>query len=175
VQGYSTDITVHEHFVYAVPSSISLQDVGPLMCAGITVYSPLARHVLGKANQTVGVAGFGGLGSMAVKVARAMGATVVVFSRSDAKKAVAAALGAELIVTSDAAAVAAHARTVDVIIDTISEPHDVNSLLQTLKVGGALVMVGATAEPHKISGMALIFNRISSLFPCLVWCFTRSW
>lgn len=157
--GYSTAITVDEHFVFAVPASISLPEAGPLLCAGITVYSPLARHVLGQAGKTVGVAGFGGLGSMAVRIAKAMGAHVVVFSRSDAKKAAAEALGAELVATSDAAAMAARARTVDVIIDTVSGVHDVNSLVHTLKVGGALVMVGAEPKPHEISGFGLIFAR----------------
>lgn len=158
--GYSSDIVVDSHFVYKAPANLPLAAVGPLMCAGVTTFAPLARHVLGKANQRVGVVGLGGLGHMAVKIAKAMGAEVVVFSRSTAKAAAAAHLGASLVATSDAAAMGAAARSLDVVVDTVSGEHDVNALLHTLKVGGKLVMVGAEPKPHAISGFALIMARV---------------
>jgi len=156
--GYSTDITVHKNFVFKVPEGMPLEHAGPLCCAGITTYSPLARHVLGKPDKVVGVVGFGGLGMMAVKLAVAMGAKVTVFSRSDAKKAEAAALGADLVVQSDEDAMKKLFRTFDVILDTVSAPHDINSAISTLKAyDGTYVLIGGVPQPYELKGMALLF------------------
>eukprot|EP00187_Rhodella_violacea_P010278 CAMPEP_0174912990 /NCGR_PEP_ID=MMETSP0167-20121228/80077_1 /TAXON_ID=38298 /ORGANISM="Rhodella maculata, Strain CCMP736" /LENGTH=312 /DNA_ID=CAMNT_0016157671 /DNA_START=769 /DNA_END=1704 /DNA_ORIENTATION=+ len=140
--GYSTAITVNSHFVFRIPDAIPLEYFGPLLCAGITTFSPLNRHIMqagGGAGKTVGVIGFGGLGHMAVKLAKAMGAEVVVISRSDAKKAAAEKLGAEIMAHGDAAAVATATRKFDVILDTVSAKHAVAPLVGMLKVGGTYV------------------------------------
>jgi uncharacterized zinc-type alcohol dehydrogenase-like protein len=157
--GYSTGITVHSRFCYTVPDGMPLEVAGPLCCAGITTYSPLARHVKGKANQAVGVVGFGGLGHMAVKIAKAMGATVTVFSRSDAKKAEAEALGATLTVYTDKAQMGALFRTLDCILDTVSAPHEINDLIATLKpYTGVITMLGGVPQPYSVAGFPMIFN-----------------
>lgn len=157
--GYSTGITVHQRFCFSVPEGMPLEHAGPLCCAGITTYSPLARYVKGKTNQAVGVVGFGGLGHMAVKIAVAMGAKVTVFSRSEAKKADAEALGASLAVYTDAAAMTALFRTFDLIVDTVAAPHEINGLISTLKpFTGIISMIGGVPEPYKVAGFPMIFN-----------------
>eukprot|EP00187_Rhodella_violacea_P003720 CAMPEP_0174887076 /NCGR_PEP_ID=MMETSP0167-20121228/2300_1 /TAXON_ID=38298 /ORGANISM="Rhodella maculata, Strain CCMP736" /LENGTH=368 /DNA_ID=CAMNT_0016123379 /DNA_START=61 /DNA_END=1167 /DNA_ORIENTATION=- len=162
--GYSTAITVDSHFVFALPDALPMEYVGPLLCAGVTTFSPLNRHVLkagGGAGKTIGVVGFGGLGHMAVKLAKAMGCKVVVISRSDAKKADAAKLGAEILAHGDAEAVAAAARKFDVILDTVSAKHDVAPLVGMLKVGGKFVILGAPPGNFELSAFALLFSRHS--------------
>ena len=162
--GYSTDIVVDEHFVFQVPEKIQLEHAGPLLCAGITTFSPLNRHILqkgGGAGKNVGVVGFGGLGHMAVKLAKAMGASVTVFSRSDKKAAAAKTLGADLLVHSDEEALKGAARKFDVILDTVSNPHPMMPLVGTLKVGGSFVLVGGVAQPFEVGAFPLLFNRHS--------------
>ncbi|CAE8607406.1 unnamed protein product [Polarella glacialis] len=157
--GYSTDITVHKRFVFKVPEGMKLEHAGPLCCAGITTYAPLARHVKGKVDQNVGVVGFGGLGHMAVKIAIAMGAKVTIFSRNDAKKADAAALGADLVVTSDTAAIGGLFRHFDCILDTVSCHHEINSIISTLKAyTGILVLIGGVPQPYELAGFPMVFN-----------------
>lgn len=157
--GYSTGITVHQRFCYTVPEGMPLEHAGPLCCAGITTYAPLARYVKGKENQAVGIVGFGGLGHMAVKIAKAMGAQVTVFSRSDAKKAAAEALGASLVVYTDKEAMGALFRTFDLIVDTVSAPHEINDLIATLKpYHGVLSMIGGVPQPYSVGGFPMIFN-----------------
>jgi alcohol dehydrogenase (NADP+) len=157
--GYSTSITVHKRFVFKVPEGMALEHAGPLCCAGITTYSPLARYIKGKANQTVGVVGFGGLGMMAVKIAKAMGASVTVFSRSDAKKAEAAALGADLVVQTDEAAIGALFRKFDLIVDTVAMPHEINGLISTLKAyTGMYCLIGGVPQPYQLAAFPMIFN-----------------
>ncbi|CAE8586066.1 unnamed protein product [Polarella glacialis] len=134
------------------------EHAGPLCCAGITTYAPLARHMKGKADQHVGLVGFGGLGHMAVKIAIAMGAKVTIFTRSDAKKADAAALGAELVVTSDTAAIGALFRRFDCILDTVSN-HEINSIISTLKAyTGTLVLIGGVPQPYELASFPMVFN-----------------
>jgi len=157
--GYSTSITVNSHFVYAVPDSMKLEVAGPLLCSGITMYSPLNRHIKGKPNQKVGVVGFGGLGVMGVKIAKAMGADVVIFSRNKDKEEEAKALGAEILVYSDEEAVRAASRTFNVILDTVSVSHPLDKIISTLKVGGALVLIGGVPTPVPISPLTLLMNR----------------
>jgi len=157
--GYSTDITVHQRFVFKVPEGMPLEVAGPLCCAGITTYAPLARHVKGKKDQHVGVVGFGGLGMMAAKISKAMGAKVTIFSRSDAKKAEAAALGADLVATSDSDSIAAMSRSIDTILDTVSEFHDIGKLISTLKpVTGTLVLLGGVVKPFELPAFSLLFS-----------------
>eukprot|EP00457_Paulinella_chromatophora_P006176 gb/GEZN01006194.1/.p1 GENE.gb/GEZN01006194.1/~~gb/GEZN01006194.1/.p1 ORF type:complete len:430 (+),score=60.88 gb/GEZN01006194.1/:32-1321(+) len=157
--GYSESITVNETFVYKLPEGISLEVAGPLLCAGVTTYSPLARHVLGKKNQVVGVVGLGGLGHMAVQIAMAMGAKVTVFSRNLEKQAAAEALGATLVAHTDLTAMAMLARSFDVILDTVAAKHDIAGLIDCLKVGCSLVMLGGVAEPTDLHVFPLIFGR----------------
>ena len=157
--GYTTAITVNKRFVFAVPDGMDLEVAGPLMCAGITMYSPLNRHVKGQGKKSVGVLGFGGLGHMGVKLAVAMGADVTVLSRNLNKKEAAEKLGAKILAHGDAEAVKAAFRTFDVILDTVSVPHDINSLLSTLKVGGALVTIGGVSKPFEVSAFGLLMNR----------------
>src|SRR5690606_5078993 len=117
--------------------------------------------VKGKANQTVGVVGFGGLGHMAIKIAKAMGANVVAFSRSNAKLKQAEALGVKLIVSSDTNAVAEAARSIDTILDTVSAEHDIMELIRTLKVDGVYVLLGGVPKPYQVPALPLIFSRYS--------------
>ena len=158
--GYSSEITVRSEFVFAVPDAMKLEYAGPLLCAGITTFSPLNRHVLKKGgNKNVGVVGFGGLGQMAIKLAKAMNSKVTVLSRSTSKKGQAAALGADILAHSDAQALANAKFQFDVIIDTVSAPHEVQPLLQTLKVGGTYVCIGGVPQPMAISAFSLISNN----------------
>ncbi|GAX20366.1 cinnamyl-alcohol dehydrogenase [Fistulifera solaris] len=163
--GYSSAITVNEHFVFHIPPSMKMEYAGVLLCAGITTFSPLNRHILqkgGGAGKTVGVVGFGGLGQMAVKLAKAMNVDrIVVFSRNNSKKADAEALGAELLVHSDASAMDQAARSIDLILDTVSAPHAIAPLMNTLKVGGNYVLLGAVAKPMEVGAFPLIFSRHS--------------
>ena len=161
--GYSDKIVVNQRFVFQIPTSISMEAAGPLLCAGITVFSPLNRHVLKKAGdgkkRHVGVVGFGGLGHMAVQIAKAMGADVTVFSRSNKKEAQAHALGANLLVHTDEKALSEQVRAFDTIIDTVSESHPVASIVGTLKVGGTMVLLGAIGAPFQVSAFPLLANN----------------
>lgn len=159
--GYSEEIVVHERFVFALPENLAMEYVGPLLCAGITTYSPLNRYVKGKENQTVGVVGFGGLGMMTVKLAKAMGADVTVFSRGTSKMDKAEAVGAKLVDHGDAEKLQAMARTMDTIIDTVSTGHEVAGIIGTLKVGGMYCFLGGVPTPYPISAFQLLFNRYS--------------
>jgi uncharacterized zinc-type alcohol dehydrogenase-like protein len=157
--GYSTHIVVDEAFALKVKKGQPLERVAPLLCAGITTYSPLKRFGARKGTR-VGVLGLGGLGHMAVKIAAAMGAKVTVLSGSASKRPDAKRLGAaEFALTKDAAVMAKLAGTLDLIVDTVSGTHDVNALLALLNTGGTLVMVGASPKPHEIASFPLILGR----------------
>jgi len=147
--GYSERIVVDERFVLRVrhPEE-QLAAVAPLLCAGITTYSPL-RHWNAGPGRTVGIVGIGGLGHMGIKLARALGAHVVAFTTSESKRGDAEALGAhEVVVSRDAAALAARARSLDLIVNTVAAPHDLDAYLALLKRDGTMVLVGAPATPH---------------------------
>jgi uncharacterized zinc-type alcohol dehydrogenase-like protein len=157
--GYSSHIVVDEAFALKVKPGQPLERVAPLLCAGITTYSPLKRFGTRKGTR-VGVLGLGGLGHMAVKLAAAMGAEVTVLSRTAAKKKDARKLGAhEFALTSDPGTAAKMAGRLDLIIDTVSAPHDVNGALGMLGVEGTLVLVGASPEPLQIGAFPLIGGR----------------
>lgn len=157
--GYSSHIVVNEDFVLKLGAGQPLERVAPLLCAGITTYSPLKRFGAGK-GKTVGVLGLGGLGHMGVKLAAAMGAEVVVLSGSAAKKADAKRLGAhDFVLTSDAAAMSKSAGRLDLIVDTVSGVHDIGAALGLLKTAGTLALVGASPEALALPAFPLIMGR----------------
>lgn len=157
--GYSSHITVKDKYVLKVKKGQALERVAPLLCAGITTYSPLKRYGT-KKGKKVGVVGLGGLGHMAVKIAKAMGAEVTVFSTSPAKQADAKKLGAKnFIVTSDPKNFAVVTGKLDLIIDTVSANHDFSPYLSSLKFDGSHVLVGAAPEPNQVAAFALIHGR----------------
>jgi alcohol dehydrogenase (NADP+) len=159
--GYSDSIVVKEHFVLIVPKNLNLAGVAPLLCAGITTYSPI-RHWGVTKGKKVGVVGLGGLGHMAVKFAHAFGAHVVVFTTSSNKKENALNLGAdEVIVSRNTEEMNKHVATFDFIIDTVSAEHDINAYLQLLRPDGNMTLVGAPDKPHAVSAFSLLFNRRS--------------
>ncbi|MDX2261258.1 MAG: NAD(P)-dependent alcohol dehydrogenase [Gemmatimonadales bacterium] len=160
--GYTTDITVDQAFVLRVPSNLDLAAAAPLLCAGITTYSPLRHWKVGKGS-TVGVVGLGGLGHMGVKLAAAMGADVTVFTTSPSKVADAKALGAHhVIISTDAGAMAAAAGQFDFILNTVAAPHNLDPFIGALKRDGTMVLVGVPATPHPSPGvMGMIFGRRS--------------
>lgn len=155
--GYSNVIVVDESFVLRIPSGLDPAAAAPLLCAGITTYSPLRRWRV-QPGQKVGVVGLGGLGHMAVKLARAMGVHVVLFTTSPNKREDALALGAhEVVVSKDPDAMAAHRNSFNFILDTVAAPHDLDAYLVLLDRDGAMVLVGAPAEPHPAP---TVFNLI---------------
>jgi len=159
--GYSDSIVVKEHFVLHVPSNLNLAGVAPLLCAGITTYSPI-RHWNVIKGKKVGVVGLGGLGHMAVKFAHALGAHVVVFTTSPNKKEDAHRLGADdVVVSRNTDQMSKHIGSFDFIIDTVSAEHDINIYLQLLRPDCNLTIVGAPDKPHTVSAMSLLFNRRS--------------
>jgi uncharacterized zinc-type alcohol dehydrogenase-like protein len=156
--GYSTCITVNEDYVLQIPAGLPLERVAPLMCAGITTYSPL-RHFGVKAGDKVGIVGLGGLGHMGVKFAKAMGAKVTVLSHSSGKQADALALGADdFINTSDKDAFKLNECRFNFILDTISANHDYNDYLNLLCRDGTMTLVGIP-DPLPLSAASLVFKR----------------
>ncbi len=159
--GYSDSIVVDERFVLRVPDNLDLAAVAPLLCAGITTYSPL-RHWGVTEGQKVGVVGLGGLGHMAVKFAHAFGARVVVFTTSPDKTEDALRLGAdEVVVSRNADEMQKHAGSFDFILDTVSANHDINAYLNLLRLDGNITLVGAPEKPLDISAFSLIMGRRS--------------
>ena len=158
--GYSKTIVLHEDFALKIPENLDLATVAPLLCAGITTYSPLRHWGVGP-GQTVGVVGLGGLGHMAVKFAKSFGAKVTVFSRSNNKKEDALRLGAtEVVITTDPEKLLlTQSGKFDFIIDTVSAPHDLNIYLQLLKRDGKMVLVGLPDVPPTIEVGNLIVGR----------------
>ncbi|MBN9424921.1 MAG: NAD(P)-dependent alcohol dehydrogenase [Burkholderiales bacterium] len=147
--GYSQQIVVHERYVLRIcHPEAQLAAVAPLLCAGITTYSPLRHWKVGKGHK-VGVVGIGGLGHMGIKLANAMGAHVVAFTTSPSKREAAKALGAhEVVVSRNADEMAAHAKSLDFILDTVAAPHDLDAFFALLKRDGTMTLVGAPASPH---------------------------
>jgi uncharacterized zinc-type alcohol dehydrogenase-like protein len=157
--GYSENIVVDQAFVLRIPPQLDLARAAPLLCAGITTYSPLRRWKVGK-GQRVAVVGLGGLGHVGVRLARAMGAEVVALTTSAAKKADALALGAhEAVVWTDRDALKPQAGRFDFVLDTVSANHDVNALLGLLKRDGVLTLVGAPDKPLPVGAFGLIMGR----------------
>ncbi len=147
--GYSQQIVVHERYVLRIRHpEAQLAAVAPLLCAGITTYSPL-RHWKVKPGHKVGVVGIGGLGHMDIKIAHAMGAHVVALTKSESKREAALALGAtEVVVSRHAEEMAAHVKSFDFILNTVAAPHDLDPFISLLKRDGTMALVGAPATPH---------------------------
>lgn len=157
--GYSKQILAHEDFVLHISDKQPLEGIAPLLCAGITTYSPLRHWKVGKGDK-VGVLGLGGLGHMAVKLAASMGAEVTMLSHSPSKEADARKLGAhKFILTSDKGQLKSAANYFDFILDTVSADHDYNLYLGMLKTNGVMVCVGAPSKPAQIPAFNLIFGR----------------
>ncbi|KIL04578.1 MULTISPECIES: NAD(P)-dependent alcohol dehydrogenase [Stutzerimonas] len=158
--GYSDNIVVDEKFVLRISHTENLAAVAPLLCAGITTYSPLRQWKVGP-GQKVGVVGLGGLGHMAVKIAAAMGAHVVLFTTSPDKREDALRLGAkEVVVSKNADEMAAHVNSFDFILNTVAAPHNLDAFVNLLKRDATMTLVGAPATPHPSpSVFGLIFKR----------------
>jgi uncharacterized zinc-type alcohol dehydrogenase-like protein len=162
--GYSDNIVVDEKFVLRISHTENLAAVAPLLCAGITTYSPLRQWKVGP-GQKVGVVGLGGLGHMAVKIAAAMGAHVVLFTTSPDKREDALRLGAkEVVVSKNADEMAAHVNSFDFILNTVAAPHNLDAFVNLLKRDATMTLVGAPATPHpspSVFGLILKRRRIA--------------
>lgn len=158
--GYSSAIVVDQDFVLRIPTNLDLAAAAPLLCAGITTYSPLRHWQVGPGSK-VGVVGLGGLGHMGVKLAAAMGAEVVVFTTSPGKVADAKALGAhDVVISTDEADMTRYAGQLDFILDTVAAPHNLDPLILCLKRDGTICLVGAPSTPHPTPAIfPLIFSR----------------
>ncbi|MGH7962057.1 MAG: NAD(P)-dependent alcohol dehydrogenase [Burkholderiales bacterium] len=159
--GYSDSVVVDERFVLRVPSNLDLAGAAPLLCAGITTYSPMRRWGVTKGKK-VGVVGLGGLGHMGVKFAHALGAHIVVFTTSPNKKEDALRLGAdEVVVSRNADEMQKHAGSFDFILDAVSAEHDINAYINLLRRDGNITLVGAPEKPFAVSAFSLLFGRRS--------------
>jgi uncharacterized zinc-type alcohol dehydrogenase-like protein len=159
--GFSQSYVCREQYVLRMPASLDLAAAAPLLCAGITVYSPL-KHWKAGAGKVVGILGIGGLGHVAVRIAKAMGAHVVVFTTSQAKIEDAKRLGAhDAVLSTDPEQMKAYTSKLDLILDTVSAKHDVNDYLKLLRVDGSVVLVGLPAEPLEISPFNVVKGRRS--------------
>jgi len=167
--GYSQQIVVHERYVLRVRhGEAQLAAVAPLLCAGITTYSPLRHWKVGP-GQRVGVVGIGGLGHMGIKLARAMGAHVVAFTTSESKREAARALGAhEVVVSRQRAEMKAHVQGLDFILNTVAAPHDLDAFLALLKRDGTMALVGAPASPHPAPNVFNLIMKRRSLAGSLI-------
>jgi uncharacterized zinc-type alcohol dehydrogenase-like protein len=159
--GYSESIVVDEHFVLHIPSNLDLAATAPLLCAGITTYSPL-RHWGVTAGKKVGIVGLGGLGHMGVKFAHAFGAHTVVFTTSPGKVEDAKRLGAdEVVISKNADEMQKHAGSFDFILDAVSADHDINAYINLLARDGNMTLVGAPEKPLSLSSFGLLLGRKS--------------
>jgi uncharacterized zinc-type alcohol dehydrogenase-like protein len=159
--GYSDSIVVDEHFVLRIPANFNLAGAAPLLCAGITTYSPLRHWGVGKGKK-VGIVGLGGLGHMGVKFAHAFGAHTVVFTTSPNKKDDALRIGAdEVVVSKNADEMQKHANSFDFILDAVAAQHDINAYINLLARDGNITMVGAPEKPLPVAVFGLIMGRRS--------------
>lgn len=159
--GYSESVVVDENFVLRIPDNLELAATAPLLCAGITTYSPLRHWNVGPGKK-VGIVGIGGLGHMGIKIAKAMGAEVVAFTTSESKFAEAKRLGAdEVVLSKDKEQMAAYSGKLHFILDAVSAEHDINAYLSLLRVDGSLALVGAPEDPLPVAAFSLITGRKS--------------
>lgn len=159
--GYSTDLVVREEFVLSIPDALALEDAGPILCAGITVYAPM-KHWKLQPGQTLGVAGIGGLGHMAVQIGKAMGAEVVAFTRNENKREEILAMGADqVVISTDDEQMAAVAQSLDMLINTIPVPHDLQPYINLMRPNSALIVVGNLISFPEFSPGPLVMNRIT--------------
>jgi len=164
--GYTSQIVVDSHFVCPIPDGMKLEHAGPLLCAGITMFSPISKHVIKKTKDdgkpfSVGIVGFGGLGHVGAKIAKAAGANVTVISRSLAKADAAKEMGISILAHTDEAVMKEAAQTFDVIFDTVAVEHKIDTIIQTLKKRGTYVLIGGIPQPLAVSPFTLIFNNWS--------------
>jgi uncharacterized zinc-type alcohol dehydrogenase-like protein len=159
--GYSDSVVVDQHFVLQVPANLDLAGAAPLLCAGITTYSPLKHWGVTKGKK-VGIVGLGGLGHMGVKFAHALGAQTVVFTTSPNKKDDALRLGAdEVVISKNVDEMQKHAGSFDFILDAVSADHDINAYIQLLRRDGNITLVGAPEKPLAVNAFGLLFGRRS--------------
>lgn len=159
--GYSTHLVCREEFVVRLPENIHSAGAAPLLCAGITVYSPMKHYSADKPGMRIGVVGCGGLGHMAIKLAKAFDQHVTVISRSYRKKdmAISELKADDFVATSDEEALKSYSESFDAIIDTVSAEHDINQLLGMLKVDGKLICVGVSPQPYQLVAAQLVMKR----------------
>jgi uncharacterized zinc-type alcohol dehydrogenase-like protein len=159
--GYSESIVVDENYVLHIPENLDLAATAPLLCAGITTYSPLHHWKVGPGHK-VGIVGIGGLGHMGIKIAKAMGATVVAFTTSESKFEEAQRLGAdEVVLSKDPEQMAKYHGKLNFVLDAVSAEHDINAYLNLLRVDGSLALVGAPEQPLPVAAFSLIPKRRS--------------
>jgi uncharacterized zinc-type alcohol dehydrogenase-like protein len=159
--GYSESVVVDENYVLRIPKNLDLAAAAPLLCAGITTYSPLRHWNVGPGKK-VGIVGIGGLGHMGIKIAKAMGAQVVAFTTSESKFAEARRLGAdEVVLSKSKEQMAAYRGKLHFILDAVSAEHDINAYLRLLRVDGSLALVGAPEYPLPVAAFSLIAGRKS--------------
>jgi uncharacterized zinc-type alcohol dehydrogenase-like protein len=159
--GYSDNIVAPEHYVYRISEKLELAAVAPLLCAGITTWSPLRHWEVGPGKK-VGIVGLGGLGHMGLKFAHSLGAETALFTTSESKAADAKRLGAdEIVVSKDKDAMAKHAGKFDFILDCVSAPHDLNEYMSLLRLDGTLCQVGLPEQPLPVAAFSLVTNRRS--------------
>ena len=160
--GYSCSQTVHQRFVIKVPDGFPLEAAGPVFCAGITMYSPLVYWAADKGGKRVGIVGIGGLGQMGVRIAKAMGNTVTAISTSPNKEAAAREIGADnFVISTDPASMKEAAGSLDLILNTVSADHNLNTYLPLLAARGVLVQMGVALTPHPVSQFPLMFKKLS--------------
>ena len=165
--GYSEKVVVDEAFTLNVPANLDPAAAAPLLCAGITTWSPL-RHWKAGPGKKVGIVGLGGLGHMGVKFARALGAHTVLFTTSPGKVADGLRLGAhEVVISKDEAEMAKHANSFDLIIDTVSADHSLDALLALVKLDGTMCMVGVPPSPQQIAAFSVILPRRNLACSCI--------
>lgn len=166
--GYANDIVVHEKFVLRVPDNLDPAAAAPLLCAGITTYSPLKHWNVGPGKK-VGVVGLGGLGHMALKIAHAMGATVILFTGSQDKVEDAVRFGADsVVIHRDPQQMAQHVNSFDFILDTVAAPHNLDPFLQLLKLDGTMTLVGLPSAPHPSPNVGNLIMKRRSLAGSLI-------
>merc|ERR1712183_1052705 len=159
--GYSGSQTVHQNFIVSIPDGFPLEAAGPVFCAGITMYSPLVYWKANQGGMRVGVIGIGGLGQMGVRLAKAMGNTVTAISTSPHKETVAREIGADNFVLSNKLeSMAAAAKSLDLVLNTVSADHDLTALIGLLARDGTIVQLGVVRKPHPISQM-IFFRRVN--------------
>lgn len=159
--GYSDSVVVEQNAVLRIPSNLDLAGAAPLLCAGITTYSPLKRNGVGPGKK-VGIVGLGGLGHMGVKLADVMGAHVVVFTTSPSKRDDALKLGAdEVVLSTDENQMASHMNSFDMILDCVSAKHDLNTYINLLRRGGNMTLVGVPEKPAELNAFSLIYGNKS--------------
>ena len=158
---------MHEHFGIPIPAEYPLEKAGPLMCSGITVWDPLVHFGAGNGGKKVAVAGVGGLGVFAIKLARALGNEVTGLTTNPNKRAKIEEFGATCLVLSDADALAAAAKSFDLILDTIPKAHDLMQYVPLLAHDGTHVLLGLNTEPYAVSGLPLVFGRTRIAGACI--------